>query len=125
MGLHIDWEHHEGYGAVRLSGAPSLGQFFSCIELLSVEAASWSHGCLLVDFAGITTLHSSSDQVAIGKEMARRLAHMRKMALVVPEEQGSPDSERPARKRGAKLIAFTSEEEAVRWLRGNAGGVGG
>lgn len=116
MGLHIDWEHHAGYGAVRLAGAPSLGQFYSCIELLSVESAGWPHRRLLVDLRGVTTLHSFTEQFAIGEEAARRLGHLRKIASVVPEGRRTRNSERPARRQGLNLLVFTSEEEAVAWL---------
>lgn len=116
MGLHMDWEHHAGYGAVRLSGAPSLGQFYSGIELLSVESASWPHGRLLVDLRGISTPRSFTGQFATGGEAARRLGHLKKIASVVSEDQITRKSERAARKQGPDLLVFTSEEEAVRWL---------
>jgi hypothetical protein len=116
MGLHMDWEHHAGYSAVRLSGAPSLGQFFSCVELLSVESASREHRRLLMDLRGITTLHSLTEQSAIGDEAARRLGHLKKIASVVPEDGVARSSGRPASKQGLHLLVFTSEEEAVRWL---------
>lgn len=116
MGLHMDWEHHAGYSAVRLSGAPSLGQFFSCVELLSVESVSWEHRRLLVDLRGVTTLHAVAEQSAIGEGTAQRLGHLKKIASVVPEDEAARNNERPARKQGLNLQVFTSEEEAVRWL---------
>jgi hypothetical protein len=116
MGLHIDWEQHEAYGVVRLTGAPSLGQILSFMELLAVESQSWNHGRLLADLRGVTTIRSFTEQFTLGEEAARKLKHLRRIASVVPPERLTRNSERPARQRGLDLKVFTDEAEALQWL---------
>lgn len=116
MSLEIAWEQHEGYGALRMAGSPSLGQMLSCIELMAVETAEWPHGRLLVDLRGVTSLTSFTEQFAVGEQAAAKLAHLRKVASVVPPERITRNSERPARKKGLNLVVFSSEPQAVEWL---------
>jgi hypothetical protein len=116
MSLDIAWEHHARYGVLRLSGSPTLGQFLSCLEIIAVETTAWDHGNLLVDLLGIRTLTSFTDQFAIGEQSALKLAHLRKVASVVPPGRLTRNSERPARSKGLDLRVFTSEAEALDWL---------
>lgn len=113
MGVEITWEQHEGYGAARLSGRPTLGQMLSCIELIAAETAEWAHHALLVDLTQVDTLRSFTEQFAIGEHAAARLAHLAKVASVVPPDRITRNSERPARRKGLNLLVFTSEEEAI------------
>lgn len=116
MSLHILWEQHETHGVARLSGAPSLGQFLSFVELLAVETASWQHGRLLADLRGVTTLTSFTEQFTIGEDAARRLRHLKRIASVVPPERITRNSERPARQKGLDLKVFDNERAALAWL---------
>ena len=116
MSLHTDWEHHGGYSVVRLSGNPSLGEIVACLELVAGQSLAWTHGNLLVDMRGVTSLRSFTEQFTIGEEAARKLGHLRKIASVVPPDRLTRNSERPARKKGLNLLVFTSDQEAVQWL---------
>lgn len=116
MSLDIAWEQHEGYGAARLSGSPTLGQMLSCIELIAAETAQWKPAVLLVDLRQVDSLRSFTEQFAIGEHAAARLAHLDKIASVVPPERITRNSERPARRKGLNLLVFTAEEEAIAWL---------
>lgn len=116
MSVDIAWEQLPGYGAARLSGSPTLGQMLSCIELIAAETSGWQPPLLLVDLRQVDSLRSFTEQFAIGEHAASRLAHLAKVASVVPPERITRNSERPARKKGLNLLVFTSEEEAIAWL---------
>lgn len=109
-------EHRTGYTVVSLTGDPSLGQFLSFIQLMEVETRSWPHDCGLFDLRGISTLKAVTDQVAIGQAVARHLAHMRKIASLVPSERVTGISRKEAREAGVNLMIFIDEQAAVDWL---------
>jgi hypothetical protein len=116
MSLHIEWEPHDNYGVVRLGGDPSLGQILSFLELLAVETQQWTHGRLLADLRGITSLQSFTEQFTLGEQAAGKLNHLQRIASVVPPDRITRNSERPARQKGLDLKVFGSEDEAVQWL---------
>ena len=116
MSLNFQVEPRECYIAVRLDGAPSLGQFLSFIQLMGVETAAWPLKRVLFDLRGITTLTTFTEHYAIGQEVARHLQHLARIASVVPPDRITRASEKTARQAGTNLQVFTVEEEAIAWL---------
>jgi hypothetical protein len=116
MSLEFTVEHRQGYTAVGVRGEPSLGQFLSFIQLLAVESSQWATRRVLVDLRGVRTLTSFTDHYAIGEETARQLQHLHRIASLVDPDRLTRASEKTARRSGANLTVFTSEEEALAWL---------
>lgn len=44
------------------------------------------------------------------------MAHLRKLASLVPSDRITRASEKTAHRAGVSLMVFTSEAEAIRWL---------
>lgn len=117
MSLSFKVEQEEGYSVVRLAGEPSLGQFLSFLQLISVETASWPVKRVLFDLRGVHTLTSFTEHYAIGEEAARQLQHLQRIASLVAPDRITRASEKTARRSGLNLTVFTDADEAVAWLR--------
>lgn len=116
MSLSFDAEHREGYSVVRVEGEPTLGQFLSFLQLISVETRHWKLRRVLFDLRGVRTLTSFTEHYSVGEEAARQLQHLQRIASLVPPDRLTRASEKTARRSGLNLTVFTSEEEAVAWL---------
>jgi len=116
MSLSFDVEHRNGYSVVRVDGEPSLGQFLSFLALMGVETAGWPVKRVLFDLRGVRTLTTFTEHYAVGEEVARQLAHLHRIASVVPPDRLTRASEKTARQAGVNLSVFTSEGEAIAWL---------
>ena len=109
-------EHRERFTVVRLSGAPSLGQFLSLLHVIAVDSRSWPNRSVLVDLRGIASLRATTDHFVIGQEVARQLGHIDRLASLVSTERITRVSEKAAQEQGANLVIFTEEDAAVGWL---------
>lgn len=118
MPLHHRIEHRSGYSLVSLRGDPSLGQFLSFIELMGPETQSWQHARGLFDLREVSTLKSVTDHVAIGQAVARHLAHMERIASIVPPDRATGISRKEAQSAGVNLAVFVDEPAALQWLQG-------
>jgi hypothetical protein len=116
MSLNFEVAHREKYSVVRVEGDPSLGQFVSFLHLVAVETQEWPHRRVLFDLRGVRTLTSFTEHYAVGEEAARQLAHLHRIASLVPPERITRASEKTARRSGLNLVVFTSEPEADAWL---------
>jgi hypothetical protein len=101
---------------VTVVGLPTLGQLLSLIHLLGVESSSWRAETLLVDLRGVDTEWTQEEQFRMGQEAACSLAHMRKIASLVPPERITHISERAARRSGTNVSVFGDEQAAMAWL---------
>ena len=116
MSLSFEAEHREGYSVVRVEGEPTLGQFLSFLQLISVETRHWKLRRVLFDLRAVRTLTSFTEHYSVGEEAARQLQHLQRIASLVPPDRLTRASEKTARRSGLNLTVFTSEEEAVAWL---------
>jgi hypothetical protein len=107
-----------GYTRVTISGAPTLEQLLSLAHLLGVESGGWTSDCALVDLRDVASPFTPAQQQALGREVAVSLAHMRKIASVVPPTRITHISERAAQREGTNLTVFDDFEAAVVWLLG-------
>jgi hypothetical protein len=114
--LKLEVEQRDGHAVVRLTGAPTLGQFISFLQLMGVESRSWPHRRALFDLRGVRTLRAFTEHYAIGEEAARQFSHLVRVASLVPEDRLTRASEKTARRTGLNLTVFTREAEAIAWL---------
>jgi hypothetical protein len=122
MPLSMRIDEEPGHAVARLAGAPTLDEMIEAVREVAAESVRWPHGRLLVDLVGVTTLTSFTEQFTLGEHAARTLAHMQRVASLVPAGRVTRNSERPARKAGLDLRVFTDEAEARAWLlEGDAG----
>ncbi len=105
------------HARVRVIGRPSIDQMLSLIHLLGVDSGNWRHGVVLVDLRAVQTEFTPEEQFRIGQESACSLAHLDKVASLVPRERLTRISERAARREGANVRVFDDEQTALDWLR--------
>jgi hypothetical protein len=115
MDFSMQLHNEEGYTRITLQGSPSLGQFLSLVDLLSIDSHAWPVNKLLVDLRRVDSLTSFTDQFSIGEKAARVLGHLH-IASVVQPQRVTRVSEKAANRGGAHVQVFTAEEEAVAWL---------
>ena len=116
MSLGFSVEHRERYAVVRVQGEPTLGQFLSFLHLIGVETAGWPVKRVLFDLRDVRTLTSFTEHYAVGEEAARQLAHLHRVASVVPGDRITRASEKTAQRSGLNLVVFTDEGAAIEWL---------
>lgn len=117
LGFDLSVKHLAGYTLVKISGLPSHEQLLSLAHLLGVESGGWSTDCVMVDLRDVATPFTTEQQYELGRDVANSLAHMRKLASVVPPTRVTHVSERAAQREGTNLRVFDSMEAAQAWLK--------
>lgn len=120
MSYDVSVTQQRFYTRVAISGEPGIDQLLALVHLLGVDSGTWKHDVLLVDLKRVSTQFSREEQFAIGQAAASSLAHMRKIASVVPRERVTRVSEKAARRDGTNVLVFDDEKEALAWLREEA-----
>jgi hypothetical protein len=116
MALSYSFEQRQKYAVVRVEGEPTLGEFLGLVQEIGTASAGWPNRRLLVDLRGIRSLTTFTEHYAVGEESARRLAHLQRVASVVPADRITRASEKTAQRSGLNLVVFTDEGAAVAWL---------
>ena len=99
-----------------VSGPPSVKNYFDLIEDAARETVANHDKLVLVDLRGVTGRLSFTDQFFIGEVVGEKLTHIRKVAVLVPDDPGTYNSPKVAQRKGVNVQTFGSEEEAVAWL---------
>lgn len=118
MGMDFKVTELNGFTSVRVEGDPSLDEFLRFVETLGEQSRGWASACALCDLRGVRTLKSYAEHYAIGQAVGRHLAHLRRVASVVPPDRITHTSEQTAQGAGVNLMVFTSEGTAIEWLCG-------
>ena len=113
--LHVAQE--VDHARVNVAGHPSFDQVLSMIHLLGIDSGGWDLDVLLVDLREVQTVFTREEQFRIGLEAALSLAHLRKVASLVPPERITRISEKAARRNGTNVRVFGNEQAALAWLR--------
>ena len=116
MSLRFTHEHRQGYSLVRVEGEPTLAEFLSFLQQIGSETSGWPARRLMFDLRGVRTLTTFTEHYAVGEETARQLAHLHRIASVVPADRITRASEKTAQRAGVNVRVFTSEAEAIAWL---------
>lgn len=117
MSYDISVTQQRFYTRVVITGEPTIDQLLSLVHLLGVDSGTWTHDLLLVDLRRVSTAFTEADQFAVGREAACSLAHMRRIASVVPRERVTRISEKAARRNGTNVSVFDDEKQALDWLK--------
>ena len=116
MAISFEVEHRDKYSVVRVDGNPGLDEFVEFVKTLGTQSAGWSTRRLLVDMRGIRSLKTFTEHYAVGEAAARELAHLQRVASVVPPDRITRASEKTAQRAGFNLVVFISEGDAIAWL---------
>ncbi|MBC7470109.1 MAG: STAS/SEC14 domain-containing protein [Ramlibacter sp.] len=104
------------YLEARCSGAATLDDIFTAIDTLAQETVARVTARLLVDLRSVQEQFRFTDHFAIGERTVTRLAHLQRVASLVPESRRTGTSEQVANQKGILLRVFVSEAAAVAWL---------
>ena len=113
--LHV--ANEADHARVRVAGHPSFGQVVAMIHLLGVDSGGWDRDAVLVDLRDVQTVFTREEQFRIGLEAALSLAHLRKVASLVPPDRITRISEKAAQRNGTNVRVFCDEPAALAWLR--------
>jgi len=117
MAFDVSVTQKQFYTRVVITGGPSIDELVALIHVLGVDSSNWKHDAMLVDLRKVGTHYTEAEQRTIGLEAAASLAHLRKIASVVPRERVTRISEKAARRDGTKVTVFDDEKEALAWLQ--------
>jgi hypothetical protein len=70
----------------------------------------------MVDLRRVIGRLNFTDQFFIGDVVGQKLAHLERLASLVPGDPSSYNSETVANRKGLNLRSFDSEERALAWL---------
>ena len=100
----------------QVSGPTSLENFVALIDAVAAESRRRGDSRVMVDLRAVEGTLKFTEQLSVGEIVALKLAHLVKLASVVPPEQITRNSERVAVRKGLQLRVFSQEEEAAAWL---------
>ena len=99
-----------------VAGPASLKNYFDLIDEAARETLAHGDTLAMADLCGVVGRLHLSDQMFIGEVVAQKLAHLAKLATLVPGDPTSYNSEKVANRKGMNLRTFASEAEAIAWL---------
>lgn len=114
MQVHID-AHAESVHA-HISGLVSVEAWDVALQELEAALPAATSDRLLVDLSGLVGWLGLPERTAVGTMMSRRLARMKKVALVIEQHKISGAVEAEAQSKGLDLRLFSSRGEAEGWV---------
>jgi hypothetical protein len=119
MEFHATPSYGETYNKVTVTGPASLDRLLSLLQVLAIDSRASKHRLLMLDLRSSQTRLGFTERLRLAEEAARKLAHLRGFALVVPQERAGADA-KASLPPGAPTRVFGSEDEAVEWLTGTS-----
>jgi hypothetical protein len=116
MTFDVVTERLPDYIRMTVAGEASIKDFVDLVLTTEQETALWSDRRAMVDLRQIKGRLDPAEQVFLGELVAQNLAHLERVASVVPADQITRNSENAAQKLGMQLRVFASDAEAAAWL---------
>ncbi|TFZ07641.1 hypothetical protein [Ramlibacter humi] len=111
---------HYGPGQlmVEAHGLATLADLYGLADLVATVCAKQGWRRAGMNLLGVehTQAISFTDHLQLGAYIAERLAHLERVASIVPQRYRTGTSEKAAQKAGLQLRTFTVLEEATAWL---------
>ena len=120
MALTTQVSRFPGYVRVEVAGPASIREFVELVSTIGQETVFWSDRRVVVDLRDIEGELTATEQIFLGELVAQDLAHIERMASIVPPERVTRNSERAAQELGSQLRVFDDENEALAWIGANA-----
>jgi hypothetical protein len=98
------------------TGAATLRDALSMLQTLRYWSFEFSETRLLLDLRQVEESFSAADEMAMGREAAKALGHLRRVASLVRENRRTRNSEQVATASGLQMKVFVSEAQALAWL---------
>ncbi|MFC5499822.1 STAS/SEC14 domain-containing protein [Caenimonas terrae] len=105
-----------GYVRVQAAGPNSIGDCVELISMIARETVYWSDRRVVVDLRQVDGELTPTEQIFIGELVAQDLAHLERVASVVPPRSLTRNSERAAQELGSQLRVFDDESQALAWI---------
>ena len=116
MTFDVVTERLPAYVRMTVSGEASIRDFVDLVMTAEQETAYWADRRAMVDLRGVSGRLEAAEQVFLGELVAQNLAHLERVASVVPPDQITRNSENAAQQLGMQLRVFSSDTEAAAWL---------
>jgi hypothetical protein len=99
-----------------VQGPASLKNYFDLIDDAARETLAHGDKRAMVDLRGVAGRLNFTDQFFIGDVVGKKLTHLVKLAVVVPDDPATYNSDRVANRNGVNQRSFADEEQAIGWL---------
>jgi hypothetical protein len=120
MALTTQLTRFPGYVRLQVSGPASIREFVELVSTIGQETVYWSDRRVVVDLRQVDGELDPTEQVFLGELVAQDLAHIERMASIVPPARLTRNSERAAQELGSQLRVFDDEAEALAWISADA-----
>jgi hypothetical protein len=104
------------YVLLQVSGLASLQNYCDLVDETAQQTVAHGYTRALVDLRDVEGRLGFTDQFFIGDFVSQKLAHLAKLASVVPQDPKSYNSHRVANRKGMNMRMFGSEAQATAWL---------
>ena len=104
------------YDVAAVSALAFIEESVGVLEDLSRHTRASGARRLLINLLDVVGTFGRDEQLTIGLLAHRHLAHLERVASLVPEEKLTRVSEAAARAQGMELRVFTSLPDALAWL---------
>ncbi len=101
---------------VEVKGPADVGAFVKGIHAVAADTLAQGDRLLLVNLLQVEESLDSTGHFVLGEQVARQLAHLSRLASVVPTARMTRTSEKVARAHGVQLRVFDTEPPALAWL---------
>ena len=117
MALAVEIDNGDDFMTAKVTGEASLAERFDVMDLPSDASLRLGTKRMLADLRQVKEDFKFTEHMSIGERPSAIPGHLQKVASIVPEDRRRGTSEQVAKRRGFCLRVFTSESEAVQWLR--------
>ena len=104
------------YVRFHVSGPASLKNYFDLIDGAASETSAHGDKKAMVDLREVVGRLKFTEQFFIGEVVGQKLAHLNKLASLVPSDPTTYASEKVASRAGVNFRTFDSDELATAWL---------
>jgi hypothetical protein len=122
MPLHYEFRRQPGFVRFDASGEASLQDMKDFVDHVELRTKASGDRRVLVDLRRVQENLKFTDHYAIGELVARRLAHLERLASLVPPPRRTGTSEKVANAQSTLLRVFVDEAAAIAWLEAAAAG---
>lgn len=105
-----------GYVRLQVAGPSSIREFVELISTIGKETVYWLDRRVVVDLREVEGALDPTEQVFLGELVGQELAHIERMASLVPPARLTRNSERAAQELGSQLRVFDDEAQALAWI---------
>jgi hypothetical protein len=122
MPLHFDIRRYPRFVRYDAHGEASLEDMKRFVDAVEESTRAGGNRRVLVDLTAVRENLKFTDHYAIGELVVRRLAHLERLASLVPAARRTGTSEKVANTQGTLLRVFVEEAAALAWIAETAPG---